>query len=289
VTQVVAVNGLTDGEVLGYAAAVEVGSEHPLSEAIVTRARDLDLHIVRAERFQAFSGRGVQARLGDQEVILGNRALMDEYGIHLDGLVDRAQALASGGATHMYVAIDSRAAGLIGVADTLKLEWRQTVEQLRALGLDVWMLTGDNRATAEATARQAGIAADHVIAEVLLNEKAEKVRELQSQGRIVAMVGDGIDDAPALAQADLGIAIGTGTDVGMAASDITLIGGDLRSIVSAIALSRRTVATIKQGLFWAFAYNVVLIPVAMGVLYPFTGVLLDPILAAAAMAMSSAA
>jgi Cu+-exporting ATPase len=176
---------------------------------------------------------------------------------------------------------------VIGVADTLKPESLEAVEQLRALGLDVWMLTGDNRATAEAIAQQAGIPADRIIADVLPHQKAEKVRQLQAEGRTVAMVGDGINDAPALAQADLGIAIGTGTDVAMAASDITLIGGDLRSIVSAIALSRRTVSTIKQGLFWAFAYNVVLIPVAMGALYPITGVLLDPVLAAAAMAMSS--
>ena len=288
VTQIVStVSGLADQDLLRLAAAVEVGSEHPLGEAIVARARELGLEVPKADLFQSFSGRGVQARVGDQEVVLGNRALMADYGIHLDGLVERADALAAAGATPMYVSLGSDAAGLVTVADTLKPESHEAVEQLRALGLDVWMLTGDNRATAEAIAREVGIPSDHVIAEVLPHQKTEKVKELQAEGRVVAMVGDGINDAPALAQADLGIAIGTGTDVAMAASDITLIGGDLRSIVSAIALSRRTVATIKQGLFWAFAYNVVLIPVAMGALYPFTGVLLDPVLAAAAMAMSS--
>jgi Cu+-exporting ATPase len=227
----------------------------------------------------------VQARVEGQEVVLGNRALMDEYDIALDGLAERAQDLARSGATPMYVAVDGRIAGLIAVADTLKPESTETVAELKALGLDVWMLTGDNRVTAEAIARQAGI--EHVLTEVLPEQKAETIKALQAGGRIVAMVGDGINDAPALAQADLGIAIGTGTDVAMAASDITLIGGDLRGIVTAIDLSRKTVVTIKQGLFWAFAYNIVLIPVAMGALYPFFGVLLSPVLAAAAMAMSS--
>jgi Cu+-exporting ATPase len=292
VTAVVATNGLSEAELLRLAAAAEVGSEHPLGEAIVLRAREQGLEPPKPEAFSAIAGQGVQAQIEGREVVLGNRALLERFGVRLDGLVDRAQEIARGGATPMYVALGGQpspsvleAAGLIAVADTLKSESADAVAQLKALGLDVWMLTGDNRATADAIAREAGIT--NVLAEVLPDQKAEKVRELQGRGKVVAMVGDGINDAPALAQADLGIAIGTGTDVAMAASDVTLIGGDLRHIVTAIALSRRTVATIKQGLFWAFAYNVVLIPVAMGALYPLFGVLLNPVLAAAAMAMSS--
>ncbi|MEO8632161.1 MAG: copper-translocating P-type ATPase, partial [Chloroflexota bacterium] len=285
VTQVVATNGILERDLLRLAAAAEVGSEHPLGEAIVAHARNAGIELPKAERFEALSGRGVEARIEGQDLILGNLALMRERSIALDGLVDRAQQLASTGATPMYVAIGSQAAGLIAVADTIRPESKEAVEQLAALGLEVWMLTGDNRATAEAIAREAGI--KNVLAEVLPAQKSDKVKELQAQGRVVAMVGDGINDAPALAQADLGIAIGSGTDVAMAASDITLIGADLRTIVTAIALSRKTVGVIKQGLFWAFAYNVLLIPVAMGGLYPFFRVLLNPVLAAAAMAMSS--
>ncbi|CAA9556067.1 MAG: Lead, cadmium, zinc and mercury transporting ATPase; Copper-translocating P-type ATPase [uncultured Thermomicrobiales bacterium] len=285
VTGVVPANGRPEADLLRLAAAVEVGSEHPLGEAIVARARELGLDLPKATGFASVTGQGVRATVEGLDVVLGNRALMAEAGVHLDGLTERAQDLARGGATPMYLAVGGEAAGLIAVADTVRPESREAVEQLKALGLDVWMLTGDNRATAEAIGREVGI--DHVLAEVLPEQKAAKVQELQAQGKRVAMVGDGINDAPALAQADLGIAIGTGTDVAMAASDITLIGGDLRTIVTAIALSRRTVGTIKQGLFWAFAYNVALIPVAMGVLYPAFEVLLNPVIAAAAMAMSS--
>jgi Cu+-exporting ATPase len=282
---VVSANGLSERDLLRLAGAVEVGSEHPLGEAIVARAQELGLDLPKAEAFASITGKGVQARVDGRDVILGNRALMVQAGILLNGLEERGQELARSGATPMYVAVGGEGAGLIAVADTVRPESREAIEQLKALGLEVWMLTGDNRVTAEAIARQVGI--EHVISEVLPEQKADKVKTLQAEGKTVAMVGDGINDAPALAQADLGIAIGTGTDVAMAASDITLIGGDLRTIVTAIALSRKTVDTIKQGLFWAFAYNVALIPVAMGALYVIFGILLSPVLAAAAMAMSS--
>src|SRR5581483_7872283 len=290
VTRVVATNGLAEEELLRLAAAAEVGSEHPLGEAIVARARELGLALPPVESFRAVPGKGIEARVEGRALALGNRALMAQLGIDLnrDGLDEPAREMAAAGATPMFVALDGRPVGVIAVADPLKPESREVVAQLRALRLEVWMLTGDNRATAEAVARQVGIDPQRsVLAEVLPEQKSEKIKELQAQGRVVAMVGDGINDAPALAQADLGIAIGTGTDVAMAASDITLIGGDLRTLVTAIVLSRKTVGVIKQGLFWAFAYNVVLIPVAMGVLYPFFHVLLSPVLAAAAMAMSS--
>jgi Cu+-exporting ATPase len=285
VTQIIAINGVSERELLRLAAAAEVGSEHPLGEAIVGHAQELGLDLPKAQHFQAFAGQGIQAQVDGREVLLGNRALLEGYGMSLNGLGERATALAQTGATPMFVVVGDRPAGLIAVADTIRPESRQAVDQLKALGLDVWMLTGDSRATAETIAREVGI--EHVLAEVLPEQKADKVKALQSEGKIVAMVGDGINDAPALAQADLGIAIGTGTDVAMAASDITLIGADLKNIVTAIALSRKTVSVIKQGLFWAFAYNIVLIPVAMGLLYPLFGMLLNPVLAAAAMAMSS--
>ena len=285
VTQIVPTNGLSERELLRFAAAAEVGSEHPLGEAIVTHAHELGLELPTAQHFQAFAGRGIQAQVDGHEVVLGTRALLESYGITFDSLAENVESLAQHGTTPMFVALGDKPVGLIAVADTLRPESVEAVDQLKALGLHVWMLTGDNAATARSIARQAGI--EHVLAEVLPDQKAAKVKSLQADSKIVAMVGDGINDAPALAHADLGIAIGTGTDVAMAASDITLIGSDLRNIVTGIALSRKTVSVIKQGLFWAFAYNIVLIPVAMGVLYPVFGVLLNPVLAAAAMAMSS--
>ena len=285
VTHVIAAPGESQDEVLRLAAAAEVGSEHPLGEAIVGYARDEKVALPIAERFGAHSGKGIRATVEGNDVMVGNRGFMAENGVDVQALAATAEALAVEGATPVYVAKDGRLAGVVAVADTIKAEAGEAIAQLSALGLQVWMLTGDNAGTAQSVARQVGI--DKVLADVLPHEKADKVRSLQAEGRVVAMVGDGINDAPALAQADLGVAIGTGTDVAMAASDITLIGGDLRAIVTAIALSRRTVATMKQGLAWAFGYNVLLIPVAMGALYPVFGVLLSPALAAAAMAMSS--
>ena len=270
---------------LAIVAAAETGSEHPLGAAIVTAARDRDLALPAVERFTAIPGRGIDATVEGRRVLVGNAALLTEAGIDVTALTPQASQAAAAGQTPMFAAVDAEAAGLIVVADPVKPDSAGAVAQLKALGLEVWMLTGDNAATAQAVA--ADVAIDHVLAEVLPHQKAEQVRALQAAGHVVAMVGDGINDAPALASADVGVAIGTGADVAIAASDITLVGGDLRGVVAAIALSRRTVTTIKQGLGWAFAYNILLIPVAAGALYAWHGILLDPILAAAAMAMSS--
>jgi Cu+-exporting ATPase len=223
--------------------------------------------------------------IDSRRILFGNRKLMDERNVNLHGMAERAEQLSYEGKTPMFLAIDGETAGMIAVADTLKEDSRKAVEAFHRMGLEVVMLTGDNRRTAEAIAKQAGI--DRVVSEVLPEMKAEEIKRLQSEGKKVGMVGDGINDAPALAQADVGIAIGTGTDVAMESSDITLIGGDLKGIVTAIALSKATIRNIKQNLFWAFAYNTILIPVAAGVLFPFFGILLNPIFAAGAMAFSS--
>ncbi len=270
---------------LRLVAAAETGSEHPVAQAIVTAARDRGLTLPTAGSFESVPGHGLVATVDGRRLHVGNAAHMERAGVDVSHLRATAQRRAEQGGTPMYVAADERAAGVITVADTIKPTSREAIAQLKALGLQVWMITGDNAATAHAVARQVGI--DHVLAEVLPADKAAAVADLQSQGYVVAMSGDGVNDAAALAQADLGIAIGTGADVAIAASDITLVGGDLRSIVSAIALSRRTVSVMRQGLAFAFAYNVLLIPVAAGALYGFDQLLLDPVLASAAMAMSS--
>jgi Cu+-exporting ATPase len=277
--------GWAEDDVLALVAAAETGSEHPVGEALVAAAsaRFLDLPPLRS--FDAVPGHGIDAVVGDRHVLAGNAALMTARSVDTTALDGTAAAAAAVGQTPMFVAIDGQPAALLTVADTVKPESAETVAQLRALGLQVWMLTGDNTATAAAIADQVGI--EHVLAEVLPADKAAQVRRLQEQGHVVAMSGDGINDAAALSAADVGIAIGTGADVAIAASDITLVGGDLRGIVSAIALSRRTVTTMKQGLGWAFGYNLLLIPVAAGALYWWNGLLLDPVLASAAMAMSS--
>jgi Cu+-exporting ATPase len=302
VTDIVAAPGWETANLLRLAASVERSSEHPLAQAIVNRAQEALLEMEAPTNFQSLTGQGVEAKIGEQSVLLGNARLMDERGIPIEQWQSQLSTLAGLGKTPLLVAVDRKIAGVLAIADPLKPSSPAAVTSLHRLGLQVVMLTGDNRRTAEAIGRQAGV--DQVLAEVLPEEKANEVRRLQAEGKIVAMVGDGINDAPALAQADVGIAIGTGTDIAMEASDITLMQGDLRGIAIAFELSRRTLRTIRQNLFWAFAYNVLLIPVAAGIFYfVFAGVgrpvpsslqiifgqygFLNPILAAAAMALSS--
>jgi Cu+-exporting ATPase len=285
VAAVVPVAGMTEADLLAIAAAAERGSEHPLAAAIGAAAADRALVPPDVTAFESITGGGVRATVAGTEVLVGSARLMAEAGIDLSPVAEAATAMAAAGRTPVLVAGGARIVGVIGVSDPVKAEAAAAVRALRDRGIEVWLVTGDSRAVADAVARQVGI--DHVAAEVLPGGKQARILELQARGRRVAMVGDGINDAPALAQADLGVAIGTGTDVAIEASDVTLVGGDPRLVTSAIDLSRRTVRIIRQNLFWAFAYNVLLIPVAMGILYPFLGILLDPALAAAAMAFSS--
>jgi Cu+-exporting ATPase len=271
---------------LRLAAAAERGSEHPLGEAIVRHARDeRRLVVTEANAFEAVPGEGIAATAEGHRVVIGRMAHLERQGIELGELAKRGEELAAAGKTPVYVGVDGRTVAVIAIADTLKAGSRAAVAELHRLGLEVIMLTGDNETTARAIAREAGV--ERVLADVRPDEKAAQVRRLQAEGKLVAMVGDGVNDAPALAQADVGIAIGTGTDVAIESSGVTLMSGDLRAVVTAFALSRATMRNIKQNLFWAFAYNVALIPLAAGALYPFTGILLDPIFAAAAMAASS--
>jgi P-type Cu+ transporter len=280
-------SGVDEARLLDLAASLEQGSEHPLGEAVVRAARERELGFGKADGFEAIVGRGVAGTIDGTAVLVGSARLMAERGIDLAPLADAADRAASTGATLVHVALDGVAAGVIAIADPVKAESAEAVRALHAAGLEVWLLTGDARVTADAVARQVGIPADHVIADVLPGDKDATIERLQAEGRRVAMVGDGINDAPALARSDLGVAIGTGADVAIEASDVTLVGGDPRLVLSAIALSRETIRVIRQNLFWAFAYNVLLIPIAMGVLYPAFGVLLNPALAAGAMALSS--
>ena len=282
---------ISNTQLLSLAASAERGSEHPLGEAIVRAAQEQGLPLAEPEAFEAVAGQGIVAQVDGREVALGNLKLMTGRAVRLNGLEAEAQRLQAEAKTAMWVAVDGGAAGLIAVADTIKPGSREAVAEMHRLGLQVVMITGDNQATAEAIAKDSGI--DRVLAEVLPGAKAAEVRRLQEEGvGLVAMVGDGINDAPALAQADVGIAIGTGTDVAMETADVTLMRGDLRSVPQALALSKATMRTIKQNLFWAFFYNVILIPIAMGALYPFEALpmmlrSLHPVLAAFAMAFSS--
>ena len=285
VTDVLAVEGYETKEILGLSASAEKGSEHPLGEAILKKAHEDDLDLADAIDFNAIPGHGIESTIDGKYVLLGNTRLMNDRDIDLKDLPQQAEALSGEGKTTMWIAVDGYIAGIIAVADTLKENSKTAVAALHNLGLEVIMLTGDNKRTADAIANQIGI--DRTLAEVLPEGKASEIKKLQAENKKVAMVGDGINDAPALAQADVGLAIGTGTDVAMESSDITLITGDLTGVVTAIALSKATIRNIKQNLFWAFAYNTILIPVAAGVLFPFFGILLNPIFAAAAMALSS--
>lgn len=285
VTDIVSLEETGSTKVLTLAASVERNSEHPLGEAVVRKAKEQGLDLAGVEDFDALSGQGVRAKQGGQEILIGNKRLMESWGLDLTPVQASSEVLAEQGKTLMFVAQGGKIIGLMALADTLREHSLEAVAELKELGLEVVMLTGDNQQTAQAIGRQLQL--DRVIAEVLPQDKTEQIRKLQAEGKKVAMVGDGINDAPALAQADVGIAIGTGTDVAMEASDITLIRDDLRIILTAIKLSRKTIRTIRQNLFWAFFYNVLGIPIAAGILYPFWGILLNPILASAAMAFSS--
>jgi len=277
--------GLDEPRVLQLAASVERLSEHPLAEAIVTEATRLDLPLEDVVEFETLTGKGVLGMVHGRRVAVGNAALMHELGTDPAPLASRADSLAAEGQTTVYVAVDGQVAALIAVADPIRPTSREAITRLRRLGLHIVLLTGDNRRTAEAVAQAVGV--ELVIADVLPGQKLEEVRRIQDQGKAVAVVGDGLNDAPALAQADIGIAMGTGVDVAVEAADIVLMRSDLLGVVDAIALSRRTMRVIRQNLFWAFFYNVIGIPIAAGALYPTLGLLLTPAMAAAAMAASS--
>ena len=284
-TSVVALPRQDDGELLQLAASLERGSEHPLAAAIVAGAQARGVQLSDVEDFQSRTGKGVVGTVRGRRVALGNRALLEELTVDLKGLTEQAEALRREGQTVMFVAVDGRAAGLLGVADPIKSSTHEAVQQLREEGVHLVMLTGDSRTTAEAVARTLGI--DAVEAEILPEQKGEIVKRLQAAGHVVAMAGDGVNDAPALAQAEVGIAMGTGTDVAMESAGVTLVQGDLRGIARARRLSRGTMRNIRQNLFFAFIYNALGVPLAAGVLYPVFGLLLSPMIASAAMTFSS--
>ncbi len=285
VTDIIVANGIKEDELLQLAASGEKGSEHPLGEAIIKDAEEKGLELKKLDYFNAIPGHGIEVTIEGKNLLLGNRKLMDERKISLENLEGSSDKLAEEGKTPMYIAIDNKMAGIIAVADTVKDSSKRAIEKLHEMGIQVAMITGDNKRTAGAIAKQVGI--DIVLAEVLPEDKANEVKKLQGQGQKVAMVGDGINDAPALAQADIGIAIGSGTDVAMESADIVLMRSDLMDVPTAIQLSKSTIKNIKQNLFWAFGYNTLGIPVAMGILHLFGGPLLNPMIAGAAMSLSS--
>ncbi len=285
VTDVIALNKLTEEEVLRLAASIEKGSEHSLADAFIKKAESEKLKLTDVTKFQSIAGHGVEGHVGKNKIYLGNKRLMDREKIDYNTGNEQLEKFENEGKTVMMIAVDGELSGLIAVADTVKESAKDGIKALQKQGIEVVMITGDNERTANAIAEKLGI--QRVLAEVLPDQKEAEVRKIQAEGKKVAMVGDGINDAPALAAADIGIAMGTGTDVAIEAADITLISKDLKAVASAIELSKKTMRTIKMNLFWAFGYNVILIPVAMGVLYPIWGILLNPIFASVAMAASS--
>ena len=285
VTDILVADGIHENQLLSWAASVESGSEHPVALAIIESAQARSLAFANSTEFTAIAGRGIRAQVDGKSITFGNELLMREQGIDPSPFVDAAQTLAVAAKTPMYCAVGQQLAGIIAVADPIKPDSHAAIQRLQQQGIHVIMLTGDNRATAQAVATQVGIS--EFFAEVLPADKAKKVNNLQHQGEVVGMTGDGINDAPALAQAAVGFAMGTGTDVAMESADITLMRGSLHGLADAIAVSQATLRNIKQNLFGAFIYNIVGVPIAAGVLYPFTGILLSPVIAGAAMAMSS--
>ncbi|MFR3499930.1 MAG: copper-translocating P-type ATPase, partial [Paraclostridium bifermentans] len=285
VTDIVVSKSIDKDYLLKIAASAEKGSEHPLGEAIVRFGEEKNIDFMKVEKFRAIPGYGIEVSIDNKNVLLGNKKLMDDRKISLGNLSKTSDELASQGKTPMYIALENELGGIIAVADVVKSSSKKAIDKLHSMGIKVAMVTGDNKKTANAIAKEVGI--DIVLAEVLPQDKSNEVKKLQNQGRFVAMVGDGINDAPALAQADIGIAIGSGTDVAMESADIVLMRSDLMDVPTAIKLSKETIKNIKQNLFWAFAYNTVGIPVAAGVLYIFGGPLLNPMIAAAAMSLSS--
>ena len=285
VTDIVTANDVSAQELLKFAASAELGSEHPLGEAIVQEAKEKELELLKAKDFNAIPGHGIEVTIEDHPLYLGNKKLMIENNISLNEFASTSNQLAEQGKTPMYISMDNKLAGIIAVADTVKENSVQAIERLHKMGIEVAMITGDNKRTADAIAKQVGI--DRVLSEVLPEDKADEVIKLQKEGKKVAMVGDGINDAPALAQADIGIAIGSGTDVAMESADIVLMRSDLMDVPTAVELSKSTIKNIKENLFWAFGYNTLGIPVAMGILHLFGGPLLNPMFAAAAMSLSS--
>jgi Cu+-exporting ATPase len=285
VTDIITTPEVSRQRLLQVAASAEKGSEHPLGEAIVRGAEKENLEIIKVEKFEAIPGRGIEVTVDNTRTLIGNRKLMDEQNISLKALEAESDRLAGEGKTPMYIAFNHAIAGIIAVADVVKPSSAKAIKQLQSMGIDVAMITGDNRKTAEAIAKQVGI--NIVLAEVLPEDKSIEVKKLQAQGKKVAMVGDGINDAPALVQADIGIAIGSGTDVAIESADIVLMKSDLMDVPTAIKLSKSTIRNIKENLFWAFGYNVAGIPIAAGILHLFGGPLLNPMFAAAAMSLSS--